>query len=153
MSSIRPSLAGQEVDGPDAAGGDAPDLLGDLVVDVGGGHHRLGAFDAGLVLQAAEDSPLASVQLAVETGVHSKTSWRRTVEGCEVPRLFAKTRGFSSFSASTAWGYAWLRTSRRATPSVYSNISRIPSDQSDSGMTSTGSASGSSLYAPLPAVG
>jgi hypothetical protein len=43
-------------------------------VEVGGGHHRLGAFDAGLVLNAAEDSPLASVQLAMDTGVHSKTS-------------------------------------------------------------------------------
>ena len=92
----QPELAGQEVDGPDAAGGDAPDLLGDLVVDIGGGHHRLVAFDAGLILDPAEDSPLASVQLAVDIGVHSKTSWRRTVEACEVPRLFAKTRGFSS---------------------------------------------------------
>ena len=38
----QPELPGQEVDGPDAAGCDGPDLLGDLVVDVGGGHHRLG---------------------------------------------------------------------------------------------------------------
>ena len=76
MSSISPELPGQEVDRPDAAGCDAPDPLGDLVVDVGGGHHRLVAFDAGLVLDAAEDSPLASVQLAVDIGVHSKASWR-----------------------------------------------------------------------------
>jgi hypothetical protein len=68
-------LPGQEVDGPEAAGCDAPDPVGDLMVDVGGGHHRLVAFHTGLVLDPAEDSPLASVQLAVEIGVHSKTSW------------------------------------------------------------------------------
>ena len=68
-------LAGQEVDRPDAAGCDAPGTLGDLVADVGGGHHRLGSFDAGLVLDPTEDSSLASVQQAVDIGVHSKTSW------------------------------------------------------------------------------
>ena len=36
-------------------------------------------------------------ELPADTGFHSKTSWRRMVEGCEVPRLFARTRGFSSF--------------------------------------------------------
>ena len=70
-----PELASEEVDRPDSAGCDAPDPLGDLVVDVGGGHHRLMPFDAGLVLDAAEDSPLASAQLAVDTGAHSKASW------------------------------------------------------------------------------
>jgi hypothetical protein len=61
-------------------------------------------FDAGLILDPAEDSPLASVQLAMETGVHSKASWRRMGEGCEVPRLFAETRGFSSFLTSISLG-------------------------------------------------
>src|SRR4051795_7356804 len=92
--------ASQGVVGADAAGCDGPGAVGDLVVDIGGGHHRLLAFDAGLVLDPAEDSPLASVPLAVDSGVHSKASWRRMVEGCEVPRLFAETRGFSSFPAS-----------------------------------------------------
>jgi hypothetical protein len=32
-------------------------------------------FNAGLILDPAEDSALASVQLAVDIGVHSKTSW------------------------------------------------------------------------------
>ncbi|HMB04302.1 MAG TPA: hypothetical protein VKP69_11265 [Isosphaeraceae bacterium] len=100
----QPGLAGQEVDGPDAAGCDAPDPLGDLVVDIGGSHHRLGAFDPGLVLQSAEDSPLASVQPAVDSGVPSKTSWGRRVEGRESPRLFAKTRGFSRLWASKSLG-------------------------------------------------
>jgi hypothetical protein len=39
------------------------------------------AFHTGLVLDPAEDPPLASVQAAVDAGVHSKASWRRTVEG------------------------------------------------------------------------
>ena len=76
MSSVdEADLAGQEVDGADAAGRDGADPVGDLVMDVGGGEHRLMAFDAGLILDAAKDSPLASVELSVETGVHSKASW------------------------------------------------------------------------------
>jgi hypothetical protein len=73
-------------------------------VDIGGGHHRLMPLDTGLILDPAEDSALASVQLAVETGVHSKTSWGRTVEGCEAPQLLPKSRGFSSFPTSTGLG-------------------------------------------------
>src|SRR5947209_9440851 len=73
-------VAGREVDGADAAGCESPDLLGDLVVDVGGGHHRLGSFDTGLVLDSAEDATLASAALPMDTGVHSKTSWGRTSE-------------------------------------------------------------------------
>ena len=104
-------LAGQEVDGPDAAGCDGPGPLGDLVVDVGGGHHRLMAFDAGLVLDAAEDSPLASVQLAVDTGVHSKASWGRTVEGVKYLDCSPKPGGFRVSRPRSASDYAWLRTS------------------------------------------
>src|SRR3954464_6589627 len=74
-------LFGQEVDGPDAARRDGPGPLGDLVADVGGGHHRLGPLNAGPVLDATGDPPLASAQLAMDTGVHSKASWGRTVEG------------------------------------------------------------------------
>jgi hypothetical protein len=62
------------------------------------------SFDTGLILDPAEDSPLASVQLAVDIGVHSKTPWWRTAEACEAPQLFAKTRGFSSFPASISLG-------------------------------------------------
>jgi hypothetical protein len=95
--------SGQEVDRPDAAGGDRPSAVGQLVVDVGGGRHRLGSFD-GPVLQSAKDSPLASVQPAMDTGVHSKTSWWRIDEAGQVPRLFARTRGFSRFPTATAMG-------------------------------------------------
>jgi hypothetical protein len=100
----QPGLAGQEVDGSDAAGGDGPGPVGDLIADVGGGQHRLGPLDTGLVLDAAEDPPLAAGESAMDTGVHSKTSWRRTGEGREVPRLFAETRGFSSLRASVSLG-------------------------------------------------
>jgi hypothetical protein len=90
----QPDPPGQEVDGPDAPGGDGPGPVGQLVVDVGGGQHRLVALDAGSVLQPAEDSPLAAVQpAAADTGVHSRTSWGRRVEGRESPRLSAESRG------------------------------------------------------------
>jgi hypothetical protein len=61
-------------------------------------------LDAGLILDPPEDSPLAGGELSSDTGVHSKTSWRGTDEACEVPRLFAKTRGFSSFPVSIILG-------------------------------------------------
>ena len=76
----------------------------DLVVDIGGGDHGPFAFGAGPVLDAAEDSPLASAELVEDIGVHSKASWWRTDEACEVPRLFAKTRGFSSLPTSIGPG-------------------------------------------------
>src|SRR4051794_22621207 len=95
----QPDLAGQEMDGTDAAGCDAPDLLGDLIVNVGGGHHRLRAFDARLVLDTAQDSPLASVQLAMDTGVHSKTSWRRRVKGVNHLDYSLKPGGFRVFQS------------------------------------------------------
>jgi hypothetical protein len=61
-------------------------------------------FDTRLILDPAEDSPLAACESSMDTGVHSKTSWRRIDEDCDVPRLFAKTRGFSSASASISLG-------------------------------------------------
>jgi hypothetical protein len=62
------------------------------------------AFHTGSVLDAAEDSPLAAAQLAVDIGIHSKASWRANGRGGEVPRLFAETRGFSSFPTSISLG-------------------------------------------------
>ena len=87
-------LPGQEVDGPDAAGCDGPGAIGELVMDVGSGHHRGRSFDAGLILDAAEDSPLASVQLAMDIGIHSKASWWRTVEGVKYLDYPLKPGGF-----------------------------------------------------------
>ena len=106
-------LPGHEVDGPDAAGCDGPGPLGDLVVDVGGGHHRLVAFDAGLILDAAGDSPLACGELSADSGVHSKTSWRRMDEGVKYLDCSPKPGGFRVSSARMSSDYAWLRTSSR----------------------------------------
>src|SRR5438105_7991383 len=102
---------GQEVDGPDAAGGDGPGAVADLVVDVRGGHHRPRALDAGLILDAAEDSPLASVQLAVDTGVHSKTSWVERLRCVKYLDCSPKPGGFRAFYAQSVSDYAWLRAS------------------------------------------
>src|SRR3954471_19008050 len=77
----QPDLLRQAVDGPDAAGCDGPGAIGEFVVDVGGGHHRLMPLDAGLIPDPAGDSPLASVRLAVDIGVHSKTSWGERSRG------------------------------------------------------------------------
>jgi hypothetical protein len=71
----KPEFHGQQVDGPDAARCDGTYLLGDPVADVGGGHHGPMAFHAGLILDSAEDVPLEAIQLAMDTGVHSKASW------------------------------------------------------------------------------
>ena len=95
-------------------GCEASHPVGDLVVDVGGGHHRPVAFDAGLVLDAAEDSPLASVQLAVDTGVHSKASWGRTVEGVKYLDCSPKPGGFRAFRLRSASNHAWLGTRANA---------------------------------------
>ena len=38
------------------------------------------------------------------SGTSTRTSWGRTGEGCQVPRLFEKTRGFSSLSAPKCLG-------------------------------------------------
>src|SRR4051794_4031926 len=84
--------------------------IGDLVVDIGGGQHRLVAFDAGLVLDPAEDSPLASVQPAVDIGVHSKTSWGRMVEGVKYLDCSLKPEGFGVSPLRSDSDYAWLRT-------------------------------------------
>ena len=97
---------GQEVDGPDAAGGDGPGAVADLVVDVRGGHHRPRALDAGLILDAAEDSPLASVQLAVDTGVHSKTSWGERLRSVKHLDCSLKPGGFRASQPRSASDYA-----------------------------------------------
>ena len=66
-------LAGQGVDGADAAVADAAGAVGDLVVDVAGGEHGLvAAAQVGLV-EAAFDPALAVGQLPAYLGVHSKS--------------------------------------------------------------------------------
>ena len=59
----QPGPACHQEHGADAAGGQSLDAIGEFVVDVGGGDHGAFALGTGAVLDAAEDSPLASAQL------------------------------------------------------------------------------------------
>ena len=56
MSRIKPILRASRQHGTDAAGGEALDAIGEFVVDVAGGHHRLFAFWSGAIRDAVEDS-------------------------------------------------------------------------------------------------
>ena len=90
--------AGQGMDGADAAAGDAAGALGDLVVDVAGGQHGLGAAAQVLLVQAPFDPALAVGQFSSYARFHSK-SLRAT--GVGESRYFIqhrKRRGISSFS-------------------------------------------------------
>src|SRR5438034_1042930 len=55
-------LASQQQHGADAARGEAPDALAQLIMDVAGGHHGLLAFGAGPMSDAVEESPPAFPQ-------------------------------------------------------------------------------------------
>ena len=98
-----------EVDRPESTGRNGLDAVGDFGVDIGGGHHRLMSFGSGLILDAAEDSPLACGELAAESGVHSKTSRRRIDEAVKYLDDSPKPGGFRVSSSEGSWDYAWLR--------------------------------------------
>ena len=92
---------------------EALDAIGEFVVDVAGGHHRLFAFGSGAILDAIEDSPLAFIEdsavafpglLAVafsgllgDSSSHSKASVVWNSEDVFLTPLFQILRGFSSF--------------------------------------------------------
>jgi hypothetical protein len=112
-----PERLGHEMDGPDAAGCDGPGAVGDLIVDVGGGHHRLVSFDTGLILDAIENSlttlpedsavsfsvlvALVFSGLARDSSSHPKTSVVWNSEDVFSPQLLQKLRGFSSLLADS----------------------------------------------------
>jgi hypothetical protein len=74
-------------------------------VDVADGDHGSFAFGSGSVLDAAEDSALASAERVEDIGFHSKASVDRESEDVLLPLLFPDRRGFSSFfSADEAQG-------------------------------------------------
>src|SRR6476659_2671934 len=105
----QPEFLGQEVDGPNPARCDGPGPIGDLVVDIGGGHHRLMMFDTGLILDPAEDSPLASVPLAVDIGVHSKTYWCEQTRSVNYLDCAPKPGGVRASEPRSASNYAYFR--------------------------------------------
>jgi len=108
------------VHGTDATRTEALDTIGQLVMDVGGGHHGLIALRPGPILDAPEDSPPTIVEdsaiafsrlLAValpgltpvafsgflaDSSSHSKTSVVWNSEDVFPPPLFHNLRGFSS---------------------------------------------------------
>ena len=58
----QPGPTRQQEHGADAPGGEAPGAIGQLVVDVGGGHHGRVALRPGPVEDAVEDPPLPLVE-------------------------------------------------------------------------------------------
>jgi hypothetical protein len=66
-------LAGESMNEADAAEGDAVGTFGDLIVNVAGSHHGLGAAAEILLVQSALDPALAVGQFSSYAGFHSKS--------------------------------------------------------------------------------
>ena len=106
-------LARQQEHGAEAAGTEALHPIGQLVMDVGCGHHGLIAFRTGAIHDAIEHPWLAfpkeiavsfSRRVAVafwgllgDSRSHSKASVSWNSDGILTSQLFQKLRGFSSF--------------------------------------------------------
>ena len=113
MSRTSPVLWAMQKHGADATCGEALGAVGELVMDVGGGHHGLIAFGLVTIRDPLEEPlpPLAeepavafpsAIAVAVppllgDSSSHSKTSVAWNSEDVFVPQLFHKLRGFSSF--------------------------------------------------------
>ena len=117
----QPGPTRQQEHGADAPGGEAPGAIGQLVVDVGGGHHGRVALRPGPVEDAVEDPPLPLVEdpaialprllgvasgglspvvfsgILGDSGRHSKALVDWNSEDVFLPPLFQNLRGFSSF--------------------------------------------------------
>ncbi len=94
---VEPELPHQQVHGPDAAVGGGPRAVGNLVMDVRGGHHGPVASPVVVLVQSSRDPPLASFDLFSYLGVHSKTSVLRVMGLSAHPLNPTKRRRFSSF--------------------------------------------------------
>ena len=104
MSRIKPILLASRSMAPMPPGVEALDAIGEFVVDVAGGHHRLFAFRTGAVRDAIEDPALTFAQsspvvfpgfLAVAfwgflgySSSHSKASFNWNSEDVLIPPLF-----------------------------------------------------------------
>ncbi len=66
-------LADHQMDGADAAAGDRPDLVGDFIVDVGGGEDRVDRGGGDRSIEPATDFPLAGGVMAVWKRFHLKS--------------------------------------------------------------------------------
>ena len=111
---IEPQPLHQQVDRTDPAVERRPGAVGDLVVDVAGAEHRPPAVAAVILVQAAENPPLATRDLFAYLGVHSKTSVRRVnglvtipIELRKPPKVFEFFHGLRQECLAE---YAWLRS-------------------------------------------
>src|SRR5262249_57826378 len=124
-------LACEQVEGADAAVGDAVDAVADLIVDVAGGEHRRGATAEVGGVEATLKPALAVAEPLVYRWVHSK-ALASGVNGdavyspytAELPRVFE----FSRFSGTpTAARSAYSRPSAvSAVPSAIRTCSLSP---------------------------
>jgi hypothetical protein len=105
----------QQMHSADAASGKALDAIGEFVVDVVGGHHRLIAFRSGPVLDAMKDPLLTLTESSAvafpgflgvafsgflgDSRSHSKASKCWNSEDVLSPPLFQILRGFSTLLA------------------------------------------------------
>jgi hypothetical protein len=105
--------ARQQEHGTDATRSEALDAIGNLVLDVAGGHHGSIALGFVPILDAIEDSPLAIVESSLvafsslvtvafpglfgDSSTHSKAPLEWNSEDVLLPPLFQKPREFSSF--------------------------------------------------------
>jgi hypothetical protein len=87
-------------------------------VDIGGGHHGLMTFDTGLIFNPAFNSSLACGKPSTDSGIHSKTSWRRIIEAVKYLDYPLKPGGFRVSTAQKAWGDAWFRTNAVLIPAA-----------------------------------
>ena len=111
MASIKPELPGQQVDGADAAVADAAAAVGDLVVDVAGGEHGLGAAAQVGLVEPLLNPLLAAGQLPAYLGVHSKSlrdwgdEWLVTTHQTpETPKDFEFFHEYQATGAASSLG-------------------------------------------------
>ncbi len=91
-------LAGERVEGADAATVDAAGAVGDFIMDVAGGEDGSLAIGTPVGIEASFDVPLAGVELLAYLGFHLKSLGSGVVAGSVVPQNCTICRGISSFS-------------------------------------------------------
>src|SRR5262249_20939100 len=69
----------EPLDGGGGAAGDRPGLVGDLVVDVGGGEDGVGRGSGDGPVEPAAEFPLAGGVVSVWNRFHSKSPWGRAM--------------------------------------------------------------------------
>ena len=110
---VESQLPDQKMHRPDSTGGSRPRAFGDLIVDVGGRHHRPVASPVVILVQPSGDSPLASLNLFSYLGVHSKTPPCFRFMGPDTaPYTLENAEGFRVFSCAQRkmpMGLHWFR--------------------------------------------